>query len=83
MSCRLRDASCPNLLFNVDASSFDVLLALQTLRIAIGRRKDMPLKLLFIVVPFYSREAAAQPLRRSSPWMAGDRKDYSVSSGPS
>jgi hypothetical protein len=37
---------------DVDASSFDVLLSLQTLRIAIHRRKGTTLKLLFIVVPF-------------------------------
>jgi hypothetical protein len=36
---------------DVDASSFDVLLALQTLRIAIHRRKGATLKFLFIVVP--------------------------------
>src|SRR6202035_3999343 len=38
---------------DVDASSFDVLLSLQTLRIAIHRRKGTTLKLLFIVVPFF------------------------------
>jgi hypothetical protein len=36
---------------DVDASSFDVLLALQTLRIVIHRRKGAALKFLFIVVP--------------------------------
>jgi hypothetical protein len=38
---------------DVDASSFDLLLSLQTLRIAIHRRKGTTLKLLFIVVPFF------------------------------
>jgi hypothetical protein len=38
---------------DVDASSFDVLLALQTLRIAIHRRKGTTLKFLFIVVLFF------------------------------
>jgi hypothetical protein len=38
---------------DVDASSFDVLLALQTLRIAIHRRKGATLKFLFIVVLFF------------------------------
>jgi hypothetical protein len=37
---------------DVNASSFDVPLALQTLRIAIHRRKGATLKLLFSVVPF-------------------------------
>jgi hypothetical protein len=37
---------------DVDASSFDVLLALQTLRIAIHRRKGATLKFLFIVMLF-------------------------------
>jgi hypothetical protein len=38
---------------DVDASSFDVLLAAQTLRIAIHRRKGGTLKFLFIVVLFF------------------------------
>jgi hypothetical protein len=44
---------CPDRLCSadVDASSFDVLLALQTLRIAIHRRKGAALKFLFIVEP--------------------------------
>ena len=50
-----RDASLlrPVVLSRLDASSFDVLLALQTLRIAIHRRKGTILKLLFIVMPFF------------------------------
>jgi hypothetical protein len=45
---------CPDRLCSadVDASSFDVLLALQTLRIAIHRRKGAALKFFFILVPF-------------------------------
>jgi hypothetical protein len=45
---------CPDRLCStdVDASSFDVLLALQTLRIAIHRGKGAALKFLFILVPF-------------------------------
>jgi len=50
-----RDASLlrPLCSADVDASSFDVLLSLQTLRIAIHRRKGAALKLSFIVVPFF------------------------------
>jgi len=46
---------CPEWLCSADAdaSSFDVLLALQTLRIAIHRRKGGTPKLLFIVVLFF------------------------------
>jgi hypothetical protein len=53
-----RDARSASLLRPVvpsrrNALSFDVLLSLQTLRIAIHRRKGTTLKLLFIVVPFF------------------------------
>jgi hypothetical protein len=39
---------------DVDASSFDVRLSAQKVRIAIHRRKGTTLKSLFIVVPFFS-----------------------------